>query len=387
MTEEIKRELGRLWQEEIDGRRVAGVVMGVYEQGEEAYYGAWGMADREKGLPMGRDTICRLYSMSKPVAAAAAMILWERGLLDLDAPVSAYLPEYAGIRVIKNGILEETKRPVRISNLLNMTAGIVYPDEDEAGKKMEGLFDRIHDKIRIGTGYTTRETAYEIAKIPLCCQPGGRWRYGLCADVLGAVMEVVTGKKLSVFYKEEIFGPLGMEDTGFYVEKSKQERLAQLYKQVCKDGKTVLEIDWDRHLGLTLCLEPPAFESAGAGLLSSLEDCSRFCRMLAGKGAYGGVRILKESTVEGFTRNRLDDRQLCSVNFAHLPGYGFGSFMRILMDGEKAGTRENAGEFGWDGWCGPYMSVDIRNHRTVLFLLQVSAYSNWDLTRKLRRMV
>lgn len=388
MREEEKKELSELLQKEIDQERMAGIVLGVYERGEQTYYGAWGMADRENGTVMDAGTICRLYSMSKPVAAVGAMILWERGLLDLDAAVSEYLPEYGQMQVLQGGALIPARRRILIRDLLNMTAGIVYPDEDEAGKKMETLFARIHDRINKGNGYSTRDIVREIAKMPLASQPGERWRYGLCADVLGAVMEAVTGKKLGTFYEEEIFAPLGMEDTGFFIGKDKAGRFAQLYKQVPgPHGGVHLEIDEERHLGLTLCLEPPAFESAGAGLLSTLKDSSRFCRMLAGKGEYKGVRILKESTVRGFTQNQLTPEQLKTINFEHLPGYGFGSFMRVLQDPATARTKGNIGEFGWDGWCGPYMAVDIEKEKTVVFMVQVSAYSNWELTREMRRLL
>ena len=378
---DFKRErLRKKMEEEIRGQHFSGALVGVYDKGEEVFFDAYGMADREKHKLMSRDTIFRLYSMSKPVAAVAAMILYERGELDFDAPVSQYLPEYAGMHVI--GDTKEQTLSVR--NLLNMTAGIVYPDEDGAGKAMSRLFGEIHARIRDGRGYSTREVARRIADVPLANEPGAVWRYGLCADVLGAVMEEITGRKLSEFYEKEIFGPLGMVDTGFYVPGEKHERLAQLYKQEVTGGEMHLEIERERTLGLTLCLEPPAFESAGAGLLSTLDDSARFCMMLANKGEWDGIRILRPETVGLFTQNQLDARQTKSIYFEHMKGLGYGNLMRVVIDEEASLIGGTEGEFGWDGWAGAYMYADCIHNRAMIYMVQVSAYSDWPLNKEIR---
>ena len=377
---EIESRLRGLMEAEIEMEHFAGALIGYYEKGREVFFNTYGMADREKARPVKRDTIFRLYSMSKPVAAVAAMILAERGMLELEAPVGKYLPEYERMYVLG----DETPYTVTVRQLLNMTAGIVYPDDDAAGQEMAELFEDIHAHIREGKQYTTGEVARKIATKPLANVPGSAWRYGLCADVLGAVMEAVSGMTLGELYKKEIFEPLGMKDTGFYVPREKWERLAQLYRQEETENGVKLKVEAERTLGLTKCLEPPAFESAGAGLLSTVDDSARFCMMLANKGILDGVRILKEETVEQFTRNQLGKMQTDSIYFEHMKGYGYGNLMRVLLDKNASPIGGEPGEFGWDGWAGAYMAVDIQKQTVFLFMVQVSAYSNLPLNKAIR---
>lgn len=377
---EAELRLRTLMQKEIEEEHFAGALIGYYEKGQEVFFDTYGMADREQNRPMKRDAIFRLYSMSKPVAAVGAMILVERGLLNLDEYVSKYLPEYEEMYVYG----DDTPYQITIRQLLNMTAGIVYPDEDEAGQEMAVLFEEIHTRILNGNAYTTREVAKEISKKPLANIPGETWRYGLCADVLGAVMEIVTGMTLGEFYEQEIFAPLGMKDTGFYVPKDRWGRLAQLYRQEETKNGVKLEVEEGRTLGLTKCMEPPAFESAGAGVVSTLDDSARFCMMLANKGILDGVRILREETVEQFTQNQMDEKQTVSIYFEHMKGYGYGNLMRVLMDGNTSIIGGNKGEFGWDGWAGAYMAVDAGAQTVLIFVVQVTAYSNWQLNKEMR---
>ncbi|MDU7710441.1 MAG: serine hydrolase domain-containing protein [Clostridium sp.] len=380
---EIGYRLRSLMEEEIKKEHFAGALIGYYEKGREVFLDTYGMADREEARPVRRDTIFRLYSMSKPVAAVAVMILAERGLLDLDAPVCRYLPEYERMYVLG----DETPYTITVRQLLNMTAGIVYPDEDAAGQEMTGLFEDIHAHIRDGAGYSTREVVKKIAEKPLANVPGSAWRYGLCADVLGAVIEVVSGMTLGAFYKKEIFEPLGMADTGFYVPREKWGRLAQLYRQEETENGVKLAVEEERTLGLTKCLEQPAFESAGAGLLSTADDSARFCMMLANQGILDGVRILKAETVEQFMQNQLGETQTESIYFEHMKGYGYGNLMRVLLDENASPIGGKQGEFGWDGWAGAYMAVDAKKQTVFLFMVQVSAYSNWPLNRAIREIL
>jgi len=339
-----------------------------------------GYADIEARRPAGRDTILRLYSMSKPVTAVAAMVLVERGLLREDDPVAKYLPEYESARAIGSA---EAGRPMTVRDLLNMTSGLVYPGEDEAGLAMQALFDELHADIAHGAGWPLREVARRVAARPLAFEPGKRWRYGLSADVLGAVIEVASGRALSGFLEDEIFSPLGMSDTGFYVPEEKRGRFAQLYRRAGGG----LEVDPDRHLGLTLCHEPPAFESGGAGLISTFDDYARFGRMLAGYGQADGVRILREETVRSFEVDQLTDAQRQTLAFAGCEGHGYGRLMRVCVDPAAATSRAEAGEFGWDGWTGVYMSVNARRGLFILFLTQASNAIDASLMVRLRNLV
>ena len=376
--------LKELLKNEVKQNYTAGIQMAVYEQGEEIFCFSEGMADREKGVSLDKHTLMRLYSMTKPVTAVAANILKERGCLDFDRPVADYLPEFSQMKVIREGRLEPASHPILIKHLLSMTSGIVYPDLDECGRYMEDVFCDIHAAIRKGCAYSTREVVRKIADAPLDFEPGEGWRYGLSVDILGAVVEVVSGIKLSEFFEKEIFSPLEMYDTAFYVPTEKQYRFAQLYK---RNIQGELEIDSERHLGLTLCLEPPAYEAAGAGLISTLEDYSHFAGMLANKGEWKGVRILEDKTVESFMQNYVPVEWLQESGLAQMAGYGYGNCMRVNLGNGKSLSKETEGEFGWDGWSGPYVSIDTVHNRVILLMQQVSGFDHWDFIWKIRNEV
>lgn len=379
-----KQRLEQLMMKEVANHYIAGVQMAVYENGKEMFYHSCGIADLEKKIPLKRNTIMRLYSMTKPVTAVAANILRERGMLDFERSVSDYLPEFSNMQVMHQGTAMPAEQKILVKHLLSMTSGLVYPDSDSSGLAMEEVFVDIHQAIKEGNAYSTREVVKKIAKAPLDFEPGTSWRYGLSVDVLGAIIEVVSEMKLSEFLKKEIFAPLGMKDTAFYVPEEKQNRFAQLYKRT-EEG--TLEIDSDRHLGLTLCLEPPAYEAAGAGLLSTIEDYSKFARMLANKGVWNNIRILSEETIETFMQNMVPVQWLKEKGFQQMQGYGYGNCMRINLGTSQSLSKEVTGEFGWDGWTGPYVSVDTVNDRVILLMQQISGFDHWDFIWKIRNAV
>lgn len=372
--------LDELIWEHVNNNQIKGAQIGVYHNGKTVYENAYGYQ---------AGAIYRLYSLSKPVAAVAALLLFEQGRLDLLSPVSRFLPEFGEMNVWTSNGIKKADKPITIWDLLNMTAGIVYPDEDGPGRIMQEAFDEIQRKTDTGEAYSTREVIQIIASQPLAFQPGENFRYGLCADVLGAVIEVITGQKLSVYYRENIFEKLEMKDTGFYVPKDKLNRLTELCcKKETAEG-TILEPDHERHLGLGYGMVPPAFESAGAGLYSTLEDYAHFANMLAAKGRYKKQRILSESTVEMLSMNQLGVVQredLCKA-FAYLKGFGYGNLMRIHMQPGISGMNSPVGEFGWDGWSGPYCSIDPSRQLVVLYMTQISGYSGWELIRNIKAVV
>lgn len=379
ITEEKRKKLEKIILPEMQRNHFPGILIGISKNDSESSV-TFGEIDPYTGEKPKRDTIYRLFSMSKPVCAVAAWILIEQGELDMDDPVSKYLPEFKDIRRYTDNFdkIVPVQKELKVKHLLHMTAGLTYNDEDKPGVNMGKIFDKIHAGIQQGKQITTREAVKMIASSPLAFEPGKQWRYGVCADVMGAVIEVVSGKTLCEFYREKIFEPLGMHDTGFYVPKEKQNRFAPLFQQVIKNGECRLVYDAEYHLGLGDFLSPPTFESAGAGLVSTYEDFMRFAKMLANGGERKGVRILKQETVEEFAKNQLSEQQLKTMCFEHLKGYGYGNYMRVCMD-EKRADRVPApkGSFGWDGWCGPFISVNTEKNEAVVYMLQISAYSNW----------
>ncbi len=331
------------------------------------------------------DAIFRVYSMSKPITAVAAHILWERGKLDWNTPLSYYLPEYEHMNVLTEEGLVPAARPIDLIDLLRMTSGIVYPDTDPAGKEMDALFSRIQQEITQGKQTSTQDLCRLIAEQPLAFHPGERWRYGLSCDVMGAVIEKVADRPLSEFYEKEIFRPLGMEDTGFYVPKEKQDRFTTLY-EVAENMETPLRYKEaaGRHLCLTECLTPPAFESGGAGIVSTLDDYAKFADMLVHYGKGKDCRILGRKTVESFEHGQLSEAQKKTIYFDQIRGFTYGSFMRVYDDRTEAACSGNEGEFGWDGWTGPYFMANPKEEFAFVLMLQVGGYYHPQMIRRLR---
>lgn len=373
--------MNKLLQQEISEDRVKGASALVLHKGREIYCGSFGYADAEKGIPMKRDTIIRLFSMTKPVTAAAVMLLAERGELDVWDPVSKYLPCFREMKVWDEEKGEiPAEREITIYDLLNMTSGITYPDEaTEPGRRMGAVVQAYVAKRESGESVDTQEYMRGIASVPLVFQPGDRWMYGFSADVLGGVVEAASGRSFSAFLQEEIFEPLEMPDTGFFVPKEKLERFAQAY-DATENG---LIPHTGSHLG-EYYGEDVAFESGGAGLVSTLDDYSHFASMLTHKGTYNGKQILGRKTVEFMIQNRLTDYQRRDMNWDSTRGYGYGCLMRILTDQGEAGTNASLGEFGWDGWTGNYVTMDSSEDLVFLYFIQRCGAGMTPVVRKLR---
>ncbi|MCU6735726.1 serine hydrolase domain-containing protein [Diplocloster agilis] len=377
----------RIVQEEMKKQQFTGASIRILHKGVPIFCGNYGYADREAGSVVRDDTIFRLYSLSKPIAAAAAYIQIERGLLDLEDPVARYLPAFAKMQVYTVKGLVPAKRPILVRELLSMTSGLVYPDPDPAGEYMREVFTRAGIRSQNGNSMTTAEVIDAIAEKPLAFQPGEQWRYGTGTDVMGRIIEVTAGMRLGEFYRNEIFEPLGMKDTGFYVPKEKTDRLAQLYSvEENEDHSQRLVIERERTLGLTDCLSPPAYESAGAGLLSTIRDYAKFAVMLSGNKERKGTEILGRKTLELMLRPQLTKEQEKTIYFEHLKGYSYGNFMRFYKEANETASSGSPGEFGWDGWTGPYMAVNREEDFVLLFMTQRCGYCNPAFIRKLRNI-
>lgn len=377
-----RETMDSLIRQEVEEGRVKGASALVLHKGREIYYNAFGYADAERGIPMGRDTIIRLYSMTKPVTAAAVMLLAERGDLDLWDPVSRYLPCFTGQKVWREGEGEvEALRENTIFDLLNMTSGIPYPDEETVpGQRMKEKVDELVRRREQGERADTQDYMEAIASVPLRFQPGEKWMYGYSADVLGGIVEKVSGRTFGQFLAEELFAPLDMVDTGFYVPGDRQNRLAQYYDQR-EDGQLVPHVG--HHLG-EYHMEGVAFESGGAGLVSTLDDYSHFASMMVHGGRYGGRQLLGRKTVAFMTQNHLTPKQTATLDWESLRGYGYGCLMRVLTDQGAAGTIASLGEFGWDGWTGNYVTMDPAEDLVFLYFIQRCGASVTPAVRRLR---
>ena len=391
--------MDRLMKAEVDEGRVKGNSALVIKDGKEIYYNEFGFADAEKGVPMKRDTIIRLFSMTKPITAVAAMIAQERGYIDLNFPLSHYLPEYADMKVLKeirdeNGEIvsyEEVPatRQITLMNLLTMTSGIPYGENwegcSEIGRRMQSIFDKIIDGINSGERLSTREIVRRIAENPLAFEPGERWMYGLSADIIAAVIEEVTGVRFGEFIKKEIFDPLQMPDTGFFVPREKWDRFAMSYDYSGSesDGTYRLTAADSCHLG-EYYHEDVAYEAGGCGLVSTIEDYSHFALMLANGGIYKGRRIIGSASVKFLATNHLAPEQAGGLDWESNRGYGYGGLMRVLIDQGKAGSQATLGEFGWDGWTGNYFCVDPEKKLVLLYFIQLRGAGTMNVVRRLR---
>lgn len=380
--DQIKKSL----REAIANKELVGGSLMVIKEGKEIFYHEDGLADREEGVHIKRDTIFRLYSMTKPVTAAAVMILMERGEIDLYDPVSKFLPGFKNQMVADGDNLIPVQREATLKDLLSMTSGLVYGGNHRAGKETEELFREIDERLLCDNPMSTVEAMNRLGKCPLAFQPGASWEYGTSADVLGAVVEVVSGKSYGEFLRNEIFEPLNMKDTGFCVPTEKRNRLVKTYARTA-EGELVPY--FGNHLGIINAMDrEPAFESGGAGLVSTIDDYSRFTRMLMNGGIFEGVQILRPKTVEYLTSVTLNSEQQKNFDlWFTLQGHSYGNLMRVMSDCSKAGTIGSLGEYGWDGWLGAYFCNCPKDDLTILFMMQKTDAGTTTITRKLRNII
>ena len=389
---ELQERIQQVMEEAVESSLVAGVNFLVERDDRELFYAEAGKADIEKNRFMKRDTVFRLYSQTKPVTAAAAMILMERGELDLFQNVGEFLPAYNKLKVEnKDGSITPATRPLTIYNLLCMTSGLSYPnDMNASGRASAAVFEEACARLRTDKEMTTRELADRLAECPLAYEPGASWEYGTSADVLGAVIEAVSGKPLPEFMEEEIFKPLGMKDTAFWVPGEKQCRLAGVYETVQDEwGKASLIPYTGDNLAINHSMDHiPAYAAGGAGLASTLDDYMRFARMLRNGGSLDGKRILKPKTVEFLTGAQLMPLQQKSFdNWVGLSGFSYGNLMRVCKNPAQAGLLTCRGEYGWDGWLGVYFANFPEENMTILMGTQKKDSGTFSLTRKLRNLV
>ena len=342
----------------------------VMRHGEEAFSASYGMADMEKGAPLRDNSIFRIFSMSKVFTSACMMQLHERGLYKMHDPLSKFIPEYKDVKVgtlTPLGDIEMVapKRPIEIRDLFTMTSGIPYP----GGNTVSDLVLRELDAQReadekAGRSWDTQRIVREFARAPLCFHPGEHWRYGFSIDVLGALVEVLSGMKLGEYMQRNIFEPLELEDTGFWVSGEKAQRLVTMY-EVDEAGRFTPVDDFAEQT------QAPAFESGGGGLLSTARDVATFARMLLGNGELNGRRLLSRKSVELMRTNHLTPEQLVDYNWETQRGYGYGLAVRVMMNPEKAGYG-SVGEYAWDGMAGTWFSIDPSEDMVSVLMVQTN---------------
>jgi CubicO group peptidase (beta-lactamase class C family) len=359
-------------QRHIDEGHVSGVVMLAHRSGEEAYASVQGLQDVEAGTPMQRDTIFRIYSMSKPVAAVAILMLVEEGKVRLNDPVSLYLPELADVKVMRDPAgspddVVEPNRPMVVRDLLTHTCGVPYDftSPPALAKRMRDSFPSTDEEFsKVGPD----EFMAQVAEFPLLFHPGERWHYGLGLDLAGVVVERISGVRFGDYLQENLFAPLGMTDTGFGVPTEELWRLAVNYATNPKTGETVV---FD-HPSKSTYEGRATFESGGGGLVSTADDFMRFARMILNHGELDGVRILSRKTVEMMTSNALTADELPVMQFGSpfFRGRGFGLGVQVLEDVGLSGAAGSVGKNGWGGAAGTWYFVDFAEDLTAVFMIQ-----------------
>lgn len=337
------------------------------------------------------DSIYRIFSMTKPITSVAIMILYERGQIDLLDPISKYIPAFKNQRVVDPHMGSiPAKGEVTIQQCLNMTSGMVYPSQNHiAGRYMMEISNKIKERIAAGEIISTLELCSMIAKVPLAFEPGEHWFYSVSADVLGGVVEVVSGMKYGEFLKKEILEPLDMRDTGFYADLGdKVNRLATMYMWRNEDGQ-LTEADGDalENFDCFTAVHGTSYEGGGSGLCSTMEDYSHFAMMLLHEGYYDGKQIISRKTIDFMTTNQLTPEQRKDIWFDSALGYTYSNLFRILDQKVEGATNGSYLEFGWDGLAGNYFMVDPEEDLIMLYFQQIKEGADQSLRRKMRQIV
>jgi len=344
-----------------------------------------GSRDVAAGAPVEQDTIFRIYSMTKPVTSVAVMMLYEDGRFQLDDDIGSYIPELADMGVYTSGYgafmrSERANAPVTIRQLLTHTSGLTYGflDPSPVGQvyARDGLDFHPHKR-------SLADVVEALGAMPLVHQPGTRWNYSVSFDVLGRLVEVVSGQTLDGFFAERIFKPLGMVDTGFAVPAEKLGRFAALYQSTGEGGIELLQ-----GAGTAMTTDTVKLLSGGGGLTSTVEDYFRFTEFLRCKGELDGVRLLGRKTVEMMTANHLggDMASMGQPRFGEssFEGVGFGFGVSVMLDPAKANIMGTPGEYAWGGAASTAFWTDPKEDMTVIFATQLIPSDAYPLRRQLR---
>lgn len=365
-------QLSRTLDARVERGDLVGVASLVARHGEVVHFDATGLRDREHSKPLTRDTIFRIYSMTKPITSVAIMMLVERGELLLSDPISKHIPELAGMKVLRtpDSPLDDVvpaKREMTVRDLLTHTSGLASSLPGIGTPKAIGQAFLDADLRGSQTALSPSEWIERLARVPLVHQPGTRFLYGVSTDVLGHLVSVVSGRPFEEFLRTEIFEPLGMRDTAFFVPDEKLDRFAANYGPG-PDGALVL-VDSPQ---TSRYRTPPSFASGAGGLVSTIDDYLQFCEMLRQGGRSGNVRLLSRKSIELMTLNHLtaEERDVPMLT-GWFPGQGFGLGFSVVEAIAPGGTLASVGQFGWGGAAGTYFWVDPAEELVAILMIQL----------------
>jgi len=364
-----------------DGKFIGTLTL-VARKGEVAYLDSLGLMDRENKKPMQEDAIFRIYSMSKAITSLAIMQLFEKSLFRLDDPVYWYIPSWKNLRVYESGVYPNfvTSRPKRhmtIRDLLTHMSGLTYDFMYKTN------VDAAYRKTKLQQADTLEGMVNILSELPLEFSPGDQWNYSVSTDVLGYLVEVLSGMKLNEYFKKHIFEPLDMVDTAFSCPEEKLDRLASLYEHNPKGEPRLLEIPF---LNTKL-------QSGGGGLFSTMSDYYNFCSMILGQGEFKEKRLVGRKTIELMSCNHLPDGQdlteMSESAFSETPyaGVGFGLGFSVMLDPAKSQSLSDVGEYGWGGAASTVFMINPEEEMVIIFLTQLLPSSTFQVRRELRSLI
>jgi len=353
------QKMSDAFRREVDKGTLPGATVMVARRGQIGWFDAIGRQSPAASEPMAHNTIFRIFSMTKPIVSIGIMTLIEEGYFLLADPVEKFIPEFSKqkVGVEHNGRLELTAvaRPMTVQDLLRHTSGITY---DHTGN---GMVQRLYQQSRLRSRkITNAEHAAMVAELPLICQPGAEWNYSRSTDILGRIIEVVSGKTLGAFLTERILAPLQMAETGFFTGEENAGRLAEPFPTDPWTGEPVQ---------LFNMLERPTMESGGGGLVSTTMDYARFCQMLFNRGSLDGTRIIGRKTLELMASDHLaPDVKIMGTLMP--PGHGFGLGFAVRRQAGIAPFPGSPGEFFWSGMAGTFFWIDPKEDLFAVFMMQ-----------------
>ena len=373
----------------IDTGKFTGSLVGIYRKGRLVHYSTMGLMDRERKKPVEWDTVFRIFSMTKPVTSVALMMLFEKGLIQLDDPVYRYIPSFRKLEVYVSGVdgSFETRPPDRsltIKDLLSHQSGFTYDF------LKENEIDAAYSSRGIGS-VSQKDLASlidSLSDLPLLFSPGDRWNYSVSTDVCGHLVELISGQSLDTFFYENIFEPLGMSDTGFYVRAVDIPRFSANYLYNLNGLPKLLDDPLKSRF-----IKRPSFLSGGGGLVSTAEDYLAFCRMILGGGELNGNRILSRKTIDLMSANHLtggvDLAEVASGRWSETSyqGVGFGLGFSVVKDPSMTLVPGSVGELAWGGMANTAFWIDPLEDMAVVFMTQLVPSGIYNIRRELRTLV
>ena len=374
----------------VDSGKMAGTLVLVARGGEIGHVAAHGLADRERNVPMARDTIFRIYSMTKPITSVALMQLYERGLFQIDDPVEKYIPEWKDQRVYVMGrqaamVTKPVTRSMTVRDLLSHQSGLTYGFLERTN--VDAMYRR-NGIGNIDSRGTLRDMVTALAALPLEFSPGDAWNYSVATDVCGYLVEVISGQQFDDYLQANVFDPLGMSDTGFHVPHAKAGRLAANYGVAPGGGIRLIDDP-----ATSPYLQPPSFLSGGGGLVSTIDDYLRFCQALLNGGELDGRRIIGRKTLELMTSNHLPEGKDLAAHAmgrwaeSAFAGIGFGLGFSVTLDPAKSQISGTLGEFSWGGAASTVFWIDPIEDMVCIFMTQLMPSSHYNIRRELRAIV